>query len=102
MITVLILLIATYILNLIDYAQTIYAISYCGLGVEYNPIARFFFDVGCAGEIKLIVFPIILVIIGILVKLSRSGAWMIYVLFIVYFLLILHNFAMLMQMGLLF
>ena len=100
MIKTIILLITTYIFNLIDYWQTMYAISHFGLGVEANPIARFLFEHNCAEAVKLIVPLIILIILGFIVKIERKMIWAVYFLTAWYLLAILHNFAMLIQMGL--
>lgn len=96
-----ILLIITYIFNLIDYVQTACAISHFGLSAELNPIVRFLFKHNCAGIVKLIVPIIILVIIGFMVKAEKKNIWAVYVLAAIYFLIILHNFAISIKMGIL-
>ncbi len=101
MIKTIILLIITYILNLIDYWQTMYAISLFGLSVELNPVTRFLFKHNCAGEVKIIVPIILLTALGFIVKAEKENIWAVYFVVIFYFLLILHNFAMLIQMGIL-
>ena len=94
-----VLLILTYIFNLIDYVQTTCAISHFGLSVELNPIVRFLFQHHCAEIVKLIAPIILLVIIGFMVKAEKKNIWAVYVLAAIYFLVILHNFVILIQMG---
>jgi hypothetical protein len=99
MIKTIILLIITYIFNLIDYAQTICAISHFGLSTELNPIVRFLFKHNCIGIVKIIVPIILLTALGFIIKAEKENIWMVYFIVIFYFLVILHNFAMLIQMG---
>ena len=99
MIVVIALLITTYVLNIIDYIQTIYAIQLCGISVEANPIARLFFENNCAWVFKLIVMPIALIVIGLIIKVDKKQVWAACVLFICYCIVVLHNFIQLSQMG---
>ena len=101
MIKTIVLLIITYIFNLIDYLQTAYAIKHFGLEVELNPIARFLFEHDCASVFKIIVPAILLISLGFIVKIERKQIWNVYIICMLYFLLIMHNFAMLIKMGLL-
>ena len=102
MLLTIILLILTYILNLIDYCQTMYAIQLFGLQIELNPIARWLFEHNCATLVKLIVPAITLVSLGFVVKADRKLVWAVYVLFTIYCLVVLHNFAMAIKAGILF
>ena len=99
MIRLVVLLILIYLFNIVDYCQTVYAISNFGLGVELNPIARFFFEHDRAWSFKLVVTMLFLIAIGIIVKIDRKQIWAVYFLTAFYFLLIVHNFFMLVQMG---
>jgi hypothetical protein len=96
-----ILLIAIYILNLIDYWQTMYAIQIFGTGVEANPIARFLIENNCGGLVKFIGVPMSLAIIGIATHFNKRLIWTIYVLLALYGCLVIHNFIILSQAGIL-
>lgn len=99
MTTTIIFLIATHILSLIDYYQTVYAIQLFGIGIEANPIARFLFENNYAWAVKLIIMPIILTIIGVITKIDKNQRWAVYLLFTIYFSIVLNNFLMLMRVG---
>jgi hypothetical protein len=71
MIKTIILLIFIYLFNIIDYCQTVYAINLFGLGVELNPIARFFFEHDCEVLSKLVFVPVVLVIMGIIIHFDK-------------------------------
>lgn len=101
-ITTIVLLIATYILNIIDYLQTAYGIRILGIGVELNPIGRFCFEHNCALSVKLIGMLIVLSIIGfITIKIEPRYVCISFVLFIFYIAVIWHNFVQLEQVGIL-
>ena len=99
MVKTIILLIITYIFNLIDYWQTTYAIQYFGLGIEANPITRFLFEHNCAGIVKIIAPAILLTSLGFIVKIDKKQIWAVYVAFTLFLLVIMHNFATLIRMG---
>lgn len=94
------ILIITYILNVIDYLETAYIIKYYGTYAEGNPIMRYFFENNCALGAKLIVPAILLTIIGLIVKIDRTYIWAPCVLFAFYLYLVIHNFAIIVQAGL--
>lgn len=99
MIIPIILLILTYILNIVDYQQTVYAIQLFGLQVELNPIGRFMLGNGTAWIFKLIIVPIMLAIIGLFVKIDRKQIWAVYFVFIAFFVLVVYNFCVLIRTG---
>jgi hypothetical protein len=99
MIAVIILLIATYLLNIVDYLETIYAVQLFGIEVELNPIGRFLLENNCAWVPKIIIVPMSLIAIGFIVKIEKRWTWLVYVLFALYLAVTLHNFAMLVQAG---
>ena len=101
MITTIVLLVLIGIFNVIDYQQTIYAVQFYGVVVEANPIVRFLIEQDCMAIIKLILFPIVLVVMGVIVYLDKRLIWYVYALFVLYGGLIIHNFIMLSRMGLL-
>lgn len=99
MIKVIILLVVTYIFNLIDYVQTIYAIHFFGLSAELNPIVRVLFECGYADEVKIFAPLILLTALGFIVWADRRNIWVVYCAVIPYSLLILHNFAIILKMD---
>lgn len=101
MIIPIILLIIIYILNIIDYFQTIYAIKLFGIDVEVNPIGRLLLANNYAWIAKLIFVPTVLIIIGIIIKIDKKQIWVIYFLLIWFACVVAHNFIMLYQTGLL-
>lgn len=101
MIKAVILLIITYIFNLIDYWQTTYAVQIFGLGVEANPVVRFLFEHNCAGIAKFIIPAILLICLGFIIKAERGLIWTAYLSFTIYLFVIIHNFIMFMKMGIL-
>ncbi len=94
-----ILLILIYILNIIDYFQTIYAIQLFGIGVEINPIGRFMLENECAWIFKFIGVPILLTAIGFIIKYDKNKVWAVYFLLTVFLFVVIHNFYQLAQMG---
>ena len=97
-----VLLIATYILNIIDYLQTIYAVRALGFGIEANPIVRVFLENNCAWAFKIIGAGILLMLMGVLVKIDNRQVWVVYASFAFYCALVLHNLAQLIQFGIVF
>lgn len=91
---VIILLIATSILNVIDYLQTTYAVQLLGVKVEANPIGRFLFKYNCEW-IKLIIVPILLAVIGLVIKVDKRYAWVAWLLLIFYIAVVVNNFVIL-------
>jgi hypothetical protein len=94
-------LVAIFLLNLIDCAQTVYAINLFGIGIEANPIARFLFEHNCALEVKLVMIPIALVVMGFIIKSDKRFAWTPYCLLAWYIYIVVHNFVVLAQLGVL-
>jgi hypothetical protein len=87
-----ILLVGIYILNIIDYLQTVYAIRSVDIGVEANPIVRFLLLNNYAWIVKFIAIPIILIIMGIILKFDRKQIWAPCFLFILYCAVVISNF----------
>ena len=98
---IILLMAVLYILNSIDYCQTMYAIQYFGLGVEANPVARFLFEHNCGGLVKLVGFPILLAGIGVLIHFDKKQKWALYVLLVVLCVVVINNFIVLCKLGLL-
>ncbi len=90
-------LILIYILNLIDYWQTMYAIRLYGIGVEINPIARFLLETNCGWVVKFIIMPILLTIVDILVRTDRKMDWVVYAALVWYIAIVAHNFFMILR-----
>jgi hypothetical protein len=102
MIATIVLLIAIYILNIIDYLQTAYGIQMLGLDIEANPIGRFCFEHNCALAVKLIGVLIILLIIGfITIKIEPRYICLSFAIFVIYMIIVWHNFCQLEQAGIL-
>ena len=85
-------LILIYILNLIDYWQTMYVVRLCGIGAELNPIGRFLLENNCGWVVKLIVAPILLATMGIIIRTERKWSWAAYFMLILYALVVSSNF----------
>ena len=97
-----ILLIAIYILNIIDYLQTVYAVQILGIGVELNPIGRFCLEHNIALPVKVIGMLVILSIIGIItIKIEPRYICVSYAIFVSYIVVIWHNFAQSWRAGIL-
>ena len=94
-------LILTYILNVIDYFETLYLIQFYGTEVEGNPIMRFIFENQYGWVAKLIVPAVLLIGYGFLVKKDRTLLRPIYVATSVYLFLVIHNLDVIMTAGLL-
>lgn len=90
-------LILIYILNLIDYWQTMYVVRLCGIGAELNPIARFLLETNYGWVVKFIIMPILLTIVGILVRTDRTMAWAVYAILVWYIAIVAHNFCMILR-----
>lgn len=90
-----------YILNLIDYAQTIYAVNHIGIEVELNPIGVFLLENNIAWIMKIIITPIILTLMILIIKKDKAQIWVFYVLLIFYALVVINNFIMLSQINIL-
>lgn len=101
-ITTSILLSVIYILNIIDYLQTAYAIQTLGLGVELNPVGRFCFEHNCALSVKMIGMLIVLSTIGfITIKIEPYYILVSTALLVFYIVIVTHNFNQLKQAGIL-
>lgn len=100
-IVTIVLLIAIYILNIIDYLQTAYAIQMLGINVELNPIARFCFEHNLALPIKTIGMLILLLALGfVVIKLESRCVFALVGLFAFNVALVLNNFIQLDKVGL--
>jgi hypothetical protein len=88
-------------LNIVDYLQTIYAIKFFGTSIEANPIGRFLFEHNSAWAMKFIGVPLILIAIWFVIRLDAKQILAPFVLFVFYYIVVLHNFAELTKTGLL-
>ena len=91
-------LVVLYILNLIDYVQTIYAVQLYGLGVEANPLARILLKGEYAWVLKLILAPLAIMAIAYVVKIDKRWTWVLYLLVIFYLVIVINNFAVLLRL----
>lgn len=99
MTTTIILLIVTFILNLIDYWQTIYGTHLFGIGIELNPIGRFLLTHNYVWVGKLIAVPLALIGLGLIIKSERKHIWAAYLLVIWFLIIVINNFIVLYQLG---
>ena len=96
-----IILIITYILNVIDYFETLYLIRHFGTEVEGNPIMRYLFENNSAWVAKLIVPAALLLLCGIITKKDETYIRPIYAAFAFYLFLVIHNLSVIIQAGIL-
>ena len=90
------ILIITYILNVIDYLETLYLIQHYGIAVEGNPIMRYLLENNCAW-VKLILPAILLLFCGIAMRKDKTYIAPVYVAFAFYLFLAIHNLAIILQ-----
>ena len=95
------ILIITYILNVIDYLETLYLIQHFGIAVEGNPIMSPLFESGYAWIAKLVIPAVLLIGYGIIARKDRRLIRPIYAATAVYLFLAIHNFSLILQAGLL-
>lgn len=88
------ILIITYILNVIDYLETLYLIQHYGIAVEGNPIMRFLVENNCVFVPKLIIPAILLLICGIFAIKDRRALSPIYLAASVYAFIVVHNLSL--------
>ena len=91
------ILIITYILNVIDYFETLYLIQRFGIAVEGNPIMRYLFENNCAWVAKLVVPAILLLVCGIIMKKDKTLLKPIGFVSTAYLFLVIHNLSVIMQ-----
>ena len=101
MIHTIIMLVILYILNVIDYMQTIYAIDNFGLAAEVNPFMRMLLENNCAWVLKLVIIPLLIIGASWAIKKLSGGMWLVWLITIFYLLLVIHNFCVLGAAGLL-
>ena len=95
-----VILVILYILNIIDYLETMYLVHYFGIAAEANPIMRVLIEYDCAWFVKLIIIPIILIYIGIIIQETKCSIWPIAIVTFFFFLVIIHNLCMIEMAGL--
>ena len=93
-------LITIYILNLIDYWQTMWAVHLWGIGCEANPIGRYLIENDYIATVKITIVPILLIVLGAIVRKQRWLAWMVNVLLTYYGIIVAINFAVILICGL--
>lgn len=101
MTTSIILLIILCLLNVIDYVQTIYSVQLLGVAGELNPIARLLME-SSYGWVKLLIVPILALAIFAIIKTDKSFVWVAWVAVILYLLVVMNNFVVAFQVGILF
>lgn len=78
------ILLITYILNIIDYLFTVHWVRLYGIEAEMNPLFRWMLEHNIAGFIKIFVAGGILALIGYIYKLYPKYAWTAYILLTLY------------------
>lgn len=96
-------LILVYILNVIDYYETIYLIQNCGIDGELNPVMRFLVENDYAWGLKIIGVAILLIIYAILLIIGKDKKhmWGAYVLLAAFSVTVLSNLYFIWRAGLL-
>jgi hypothetical protein len=96
-------LILIYILNVIDYYETIYLIQNCGIDGELNPVMRFLVENDYAWGIKIIGVAILMIIYAIILIIGKDKKhmWGAYVLLTAYSVTVLSNLYFIWRAGLL-
>lgn len=95
------LLIIVYLLNVIDYCQTMYAVESLGEQVEGNPVGSYIIKSGYAFTIKIVAFPLLMVVMAILTWMDDIAIYFDFLLLISFTAVVIHNFMMLASAGLL-
>ena len=98
---IIILLVITFILNIIDYLQTSYVVNIFGAAAELNPIMQSFIETNSMWVVKLVFFPLLLVFIGWVIYKFNFGRWAAWTLAIYYYFVVMRNFYILIMAGLL-
>ena len=93
------ILLITYILNVIDYLETLYLIQHFGIAVEGNPIMRFIFENQYGWVAKLIVPLVLLSAYGIIMKKDKTLLRPIGIATAFYLFLVIHNLSAIVQAG---
>lgn len=91
MLTNMLPLIITYILNIIDYIFTAYWIKLYGTDIEANPIALWMFNHNVAWVFKIIIVGGLLAALGYLIYRNPKSAWATYIPLTVYGLIVLYH-----------
>lgn len=84
-------LLIAYIYNILDFLFTLAWVKLYGIDIESNPIGYWMFQNNVTWFFKLVVVGIIFAILGYCIKLRPKLAWVIYIPFIVYFLLVIYH-----------
>ena len=85
------ILIITYILNVIDYIFTSHWINLFGLSAEANPIGRWMFEHNVVWVFKIFVVGFFLALIGVLIKNRPRYAWIPFIPLLVYGVIVLYH-----------
>ena len=85
------ILIITYILNIIDYIFTSHWINLYGLSSEANPIGRWMFEHNVVWVFKIFVVGFFLALIGVLIKDRPRYAWIPFIPLLVYGVIVLYH-----------
>lgn len=89
-----------YLLNLVDYWQTMWAVHLWGINAEANPIGRYLIENNYLAAVKIAIVPILLIALGAIVRFERRVAWMVNAMLTFYTIIIISNFAVILINGL--
>lgn len=92
-----ILLIITYILNIIDYLFTAYWIKLYGLEIELNIFAQWLFKLNIAWVFKFFVIGALMFLLGYIYRVHKKGKIAIYILFIFFIILTIYHLIILIK-----
>ena len=86
-------LILIYILNIIDYIETVYAVNNVGFIQEFNPVMQYLLEHNIAWVFKLLFIPIVLAVTHWAVKQLPKAIIVVRICAVWYALVVLHNLA---------
>lgn len=89
----------TYVLNIIDYAFTVYWINAYGMGIEANPLGRWMFENNLTAFIKIFVVGALFVLLAYLTKKSPKAIKAGRLLFGVYSVIVIYHTTMALYIG---
>lgn len=89
------ILIITYLLNILDYLFTLYWVRKFGIEIEGNPIGRWMFSHNIAWLFKIVLNGVLLGIVGWYVHLHPESSWIAWICLCVYGVIVLYHIGLL-------
>ena len=84
-------LIIAYLLNIIDYLFTAYWVHKFGIEIEANPIGRWMFENNVAWVYKIFIVGGLFALIGYFIHREPKAAWVAFIPFVVYALIVIYH-----------